>query len=28
MRGLIRIGDDFDDPLPKEMQDAFDGKCP
>ena len=27
-RGLIHIGDDFDDPLPQDIQDAFDGKCP
>ena len=27
-RGLIHIGDDFDDPLPEDIQDAFDGKCP
>ncbi len=25
-RGEIWIGDDFDDPLPQEMQDAFEGK--
>ena len=28
MRGQIWIGDDFDDPLPQDLQDAFDGKCP
>ena len=27
-RGEIWIGDDFDDTLPQEMQDAFDGKGP
>jgi len=28
MRGLIWIGDHFDDPLPEQVQDTFDGKCP
>jgi prevent-host-death family protein len=28
MRGQIWIGDDFDDPLPQDIQDVFDGKCP
>jgi len=28
LRGEIWIGDNFDDPLPQEMQDAFDGKGP
>ena len=28
MRGQIWIGPDFDDPLPQEIQDAFDGKGP
>jgi prevent-host-death family protein len=27
-RGEIQIGDDFDDPLPAEIQDAFEGKRP
>jgi len=25
-RGEIRIGGDFDDPLPQEIQDAFEGR--
>jgi prevent-host-death family protein len=25
-KGLIRIGDDFDDPLPPDIQEAFEGK--
>jgi prevent-host-death family protein len=24
--GLIKIGDDFDDPLPADIQEAFEGK--
>jgi prevent-host-death family protein len=28
MRGQIWIGDDFDDPLPQDLQDGFDGKGP
>ena len=27
MRGRAWIGDNFDDPLPPEIQDAFNGKC-
>ena len=25
-KGLIRIGEDFDDPLPADIQEAFEGK--
>jgi len=25
-KGLIKIGDDFDDPLPADIQEAFEGK--
>lgn len=28
LKGQIWISDDFDDPLPPEIQDAFEGKLP